>query len=104
MQITLSSEQINWIRTAVGAISTIVAFWRILSKTAHWVLKQVIDSIHPMITENVNRGIKETKDYTDLQFLKHENSAFSRLDAQDIIINNLVEELKKINERLKNGH
>lgn len=97
MQITFTAEQLSWARTAVGTMSTVVTLWGLLRKA----YLNAIVNINKLVTTNVNRAIEETKDYADQKFIAHEREAFNRLDNQDIIIKQLVEEVKKINDKLK---
>lgn len=96
MQVTFTTEQLAWVRTGVSTLSTLFTLWALVRQGFNYLR----DSLHVVITQNVNRVRDENQLYLDAKFKDHEVAAFNRLDLQDVQIDKLVKAIEEINKKL----
>lgn len=101
MQITFSADQIAWVRTAVGTLSTILTLFGIIVKGKKWLLEKLSEFITLNVNRNRDETVAATNKYVDQKFEDHEINAFSRLEAQELQISELKKEIEKINKMLQ---
>jgi len=83
--VTWSDSNIHYVELIGQTITILGAVWSFSVK----LIKKLDDALSTRITNNVNRGIKETKQYVDLKFEEHESSAFGRIEKVQAIVDKI---------------
>lgn len=90
MQLSLNKDQLDFIWKA--------SEW-ILFPALGWYFKSLVHRLklilNEIVTDNVNRCIRETKSYTDMKFHDHETNAFERLIIIERTLTELINVLQK---------
>ncbi len=85
MQITFTANQVEIARKIFDFL-----IWPAFGWFARRAYKKLVESINKFITDNVNRIKNEIVDelsgYIDVKFQDHEESAFSRITALEILV------------------